>query len=97
MPIDEGSIREFRLLLRQFFDAQFEDWGEEANEPRFAEIERFLLLHIEERAELVEIFLCAFWDLNGGIAEILERLGSELDPGRVTMEIDAYAARRPRV
>jgi hypothetical protein len=96
MTIDAHTIREFRLLLRDFYDAQFEDWGEEANAPRFEVIERFLTEHRDALDELVELFLFSFLDLRGGICEMLERLGDQLDPPRLLFEIDDYGRRRPR-
>jgi hypothetical protein len=84
------------VLLRNFFDAQFDDWGEEANEPRFKAIEDFLTAHPEVQPELVELLRFAFFDLRNGLCEILERLGSQLDPSALAEEIDEYGERRPR-
>ena len=96
MAIDVVTIREFRLLLRNFFDAQVDDWGEEANEPRFEVIEQFLKDNSEIRPELVELLRFAFFDSRDGICEVLERLGSQLDPAALAEEIDEYGERRPR-
>jgi hypothetical protein len=96
MAIDAATIRAFRLLLRDFFDAQFDDWGEEANEPRFVVIEQFLQDNTEVREELVELLRFAFFDSRDGICAILERLGSQLNPAALTEEINEYGERRPR-
>lgn len=96
MSIDAETIRTFRLLLRDFYDAQFEDWGDEANSPRFEVIEQFLIDHEDARPELAELFLFSFLDLRGGICEILERLGDRLGAPRLFVEIDDFGRRRPR-
>jgi hypothetical protein len=96
MAIEASTIRQFRLLLRDFYDAQFVDWGDEANAPRFEVIERFLVEHQDSLDELVELFLFSFLDLRNGICEMLEQLGERLDPPRVLVEINDYGRRRPR-
>jgi hypothetical protein len=89
-------IREFRLLLRDFFDAQIEDWGDDANAPRFARIEAFLDEHEDSHDELAELFLFAFVDLRDGLFELIELVGAPLDPVGLAQEIDELGRRRPR-
>lgn len=96
MGIDASTIREFRLLLRDFFDAQFDDWGEEANAPRFEVIEQFLDQHVGVEEELGELFLFVFFDLSGGVCEVLERIGPRFGAERVAQEIREFGERRPR-
>lgn len=94
--MDVAVVREFRLLLRDFFDAQAEDWGDEANAPRFARIEAFLSEHEEARDELAELVLFAFLDVHGGICELCEALGARLNPDALAREIEEFGERRPR-
>lgn len=90
-------LRAFRTMLRSYFDAQEVDWGDEANAPRFAELQRFVDEHDDYRAALRELLLCVFLLPDPGVAQLMEALASRMGPDHLMDEVELLRVRRPRL
>ncbi len=93
--IDAETLRELRLMLREFADAQIDDWGDEANEPRLRELRDFIDRKAIDREILTEIILFAFFILSDALDALLEGFAPLLDGERVASEIIDYGERFP--
>lgn len=90
-------LREFRIMMRDFFDANVLDWGEEANGPRITALREFLETNAAYRDELEESILALFLLPDDGFIAFVGGVAPLISRSKLDAEIDALGQRMPRL
>jgi hypothetical protein len=95
--INSALIREFRCLLRDYFDAQRDDWSPENIDPFTSRILEFVDSHPAEREALEELVAFLFVDADPGLEELLAALVPRAGFDGLRDEVVLLGQRRPRL
>jgi hypothetical protein len=91
------EICELRLLLRDYFDANRNDWSPEILGPMVDRILAFVARHDDERSEVEELVAFLFIGADPGLEELLAALMSQYGFSGLEGEVSALGERRPRL
>ncbi len=94
--LDAFEIREFRCLLRDYFDAQRDDWSADIVDPIVVRLVEFVEAHPEDLASVEELVAFSFIDADPGLEELLAVLVPRFGFGGLRTEVVLFGQRRPR-
>jgi hypothetical protein len=95
--MNTAEIREFRLLLREYFDANRVDWSPEILDPIVVRILVFVETHSGFRSEIEELLAFLFIDADPGLEELFAELVPRFGFSDLRQEIVELGERRPRL